>query len=65
MIEFALVYMIGTVIINQTQTFNNVNDCLYFAKKLNDQPEIPYPDDSKRKITASCKPVPKRLQNRK
>jgi hypothetical protein len=65
MIEFALVYMIGTVIINQTQTFNNVNDCLYFAKKLNDQPEIPYPDDSKRKITAYCKPVPKRLQNKK
>jgi len=38
---------------------------LYFARKLNQQPEIPYPDDKNRKITAYCKPVPKRLQNRK
>ena len=45
MIEFALVYMIGTVVVNQSQTFDNVNDCLYFARKLNQQPEIPYPDD--------------------
>ncbi len=43
MIEFALVYMIGTLIINQDQTFENVNDCLYFARRLNEQPEIPYP----------------------
>ena len=35
MIEFALVYMIGTVVVNQSQTFDNVNDCLYFARKLN------------------------------
>ena len=52
MIEFALVYMIGTVVVNQSQTFENVNDCLYFARKLNRQPEIPYPDDKNRKITA-------------
>lgn len=45
MIEFALVYMIGTLIINQDQTFENVNDCLYFARRLNEQPEIPYPND--------------------
>ena len=51
MIEFALVYMIGTVVVNQSQTFDNVNDCLYFARKLNQQPEIPYPDDKNRKIT--------------
>ena len=62
MIEFALVYMIGTLIINQDQTFENVNDCLYFARRLNEQPEIPYPNDEKRKITAYCKPVPKRVQ---
>ena len=65
MIEFALVYMIGTVVVNQSQTFDNVNDCLYFARKLNQQPEIPYPDDKNRKIRAYCKPVPKRLQNKK
>jgi hypothetical protein len=61
MIEFVLVYMIGTVIINQSQTFPNVNDCLYFATRLNDQPEIPYPDGKNKKITAYCKPVPKRM----
>ena len=36
MIEFALVYMIGTIIINQDQTFPNVNDCLFFASGLTD-----------------------------
>ena len=56
MIEFALVYMIGTVVVNQSQTFNNVNDCLYFARKLNQQPEIPYPDDKNRKITRIVSP---------
>ena len=65
MIEFVLVYMIGTLIINQDQTFPNVNDCLYFARRLNEQPEIPYPNDKTRKITAYCKPVPKGVQNKK
>jgi len=65
MIQFVLVYMIGTVVVNQNQVFDNVNDCLYFARRLNEQPEIPYPDAKFRKITAYCKPVPKRLQNRR
>ena len=65
MIEFTLVFMIGTTIINQTQTFPNVNDCLYFAKRLNNQPEIPYQNDKQKKITVYCKPVPKRLPNKK
>ena len=65
MIEFALVYMIGTIIINQDQTFPNVNDCIYSDRRSNEQPEIPYPDAKFRKITAYCKPVPKRLQNRR
>ena len=37
MIEFALVYMIGTIIINQDQTFKNVNDCINFKQILNNQ----------------------------
>jgi hypothetical protein len=65
MIEFALVYMLGTIIISQDQTFRNVNDCLYFAKRLNDQPEIPLPNDKTKKITVYCKPVRKRVQNKK
>ena len=65
MVEFALVYMLGTIIISQDQTFRNVNDCLYFAKRLNAQPEIPFPNDKTKKITVYCKPVPKRVQNKK
>ena len=65
MIEFALVYMIGTLVINQDQTFRDVDHCLYFAKRLNNQPEIPYPNAKNKKITAYCKPVPKRVQNKK
>jgi|TARA_R110000744_G_scaffold141987_1_gene253498 hypothetical protein len=65
MIEFVLVYMIGTLVINQDQTFKDVDDCLYFAKRLNNQPEIPYPNAKTKKITAYCKPVPKVMQNKK
>jgi glutathione synthase/RimK-type ligase-like ATP-grasp enzyme len=65
MIEFVLVYMLGTTVINQDQTFRNVNDCLYFAKRLNDQPEIPYSNATTKKITVYCKPVRKRVQNKK
>jgi len=65
MIEFVLVYMIGTLVINQDQTFRDVDDCLYFAKRLNNQPEIPYPNAKTKKITAYCKPVPKVMQNKK
>jgi glutathione synthase/RimK-type ligase-like ATP-grasp enzyme len=57
--------MLGTTVINQDQTFRNVNDCLYFAKRLNDQPEIPFPNATTKKITVYCKPVRKRVQNKK
>ena len=59
MIEFALVYMIGTVVVNQSQTFDNVNDCLYFARKLNQQPEIPKMTRTERsqRIVSPCQNV--------
>ena len=59
MIEFALVYMIGTVVVNQSQTFDNVNDCLYFAERLTAQPNVPNEDGKPGKIIAYCKPVRK------
>jgi hypothetical protein len=59
MIEFLLVFMIGNEITNRTQIFSDINKCIYFAEKLNKQPSIPTEDGNKR-ITAYCKPIPKR-----
>ena len=58
MIEFVLVFMMGLRVVDQTQTFDNIDECLYFAERLHKQPMIPYEDGSK-KITAYCKPVNK------
>jgi hypothetical protein len=53
--------MIDSQIVNQTQRFKSVDRCLYFAQKLTDQPRIPQEDEPPKKITAYCKPVPKRM----
>ena len=58
MIEFLLVIMLETKIINQTQRFRNIDRCLYFAERLTKQPMIPSEEGDKR-ITAYCKPVNK------
>ena len=58
MIEFLLVFMIDTRIINQTQRFEDIDKCLYFAARLHNQPAIPTEDGNQR-ITAYCKPVRK------
>ena len=56
MIEFLLIFMIDTTVINKTQRFKSVDDCLYFAERLTKQPTIPHKDGNK-KITAYCKPI--------
>ena len=56
MIELLLIFMIDTTVINKTQKFKSVDDCLYFAKRLTNQPTIPHEDGNK-KITAYCKPI--------
>ena len=56
MIEFVLVVYMGAQIINQTQKFEDMDRCLYFATKLSRQNPIPLPDGGKTKITAICKP---------
>ena len=58
MIEFVLVFMMGIRVIDQTQTFEDIDRCLYFAERLHNQPPIPTEDGNKR-ITAYCKPVRK------
>ena len=56
MIEFLLIFMIDTTVINRTQRFKSIDDCLYFAERLTKQPTIPHKDGNK-KITAYCKPI--------
>ena len=58
MIEFLLVFMIDTRVINQIQTFDDIDRCLYFAERLRKQPAIPAEDGNQR-ITAYCKPIRK------
>ena len=59
MIEFLLVFMIDEKIIDRTQRFKSVDRCLYFARRLNNQPDVPLPNGKIGKITAYCKPVRK------
>ena len=58
MIEFLLIFMIDKKIINQTQRFQDIDRCLYFAERLHNQPSIPTEDGTK-KITSYCKPIRK------
>jgi len=59
MIEFLLIFMIDNKIVNQTQRFQNIDRCLYFAERLTDQPNIPMKEGKIGKILAYCKPVKK------
>jgi len=59
MIEFVLVFMMGLRIVDQTQTFEDINRCLYFAERLHRQPSIPQKQGANLQITAYCKPIRK------
>ena len=59
MIEFLLIFMIDDKIVNQTQRFQNIDRCLYFAERLTYQPNIPMKEGKIGKILAYCKPVKK------
>ena len=60
MIEFVLVFMMGIAVVDQTQTFEDINKCLYFANRLNRQPSIPQKEGANLQITAYCKPQRKK-----
>ena len=51
--------MIDDKIVNQTQRFQDIDSCLYFAETLTDQPNIPLKKGKVGKILAYCKPVKK------
>jgi len=59
MIEFVLVFMMGIKVIDQTQIFQDINRCLYFAERLNKQPSVPQKEGANLQITAYCKPIRK------
>ena len=59
MIEFVLVFMMGLRIVDQTQTFKDIDNCLYFAERLHRQPSIPQKQGANLQITAYCKPIRK------
>ena len=60
MIEFVLVFMMGVRVIDQTQTVQDIDKCLYFAQRLHRQPPIPQKEGPNLRITAYCKPKRKR-----
>jgi hypothetical protein len=60
MIEFVLIFMMGAKIIDQTQTFQDLNRCLYFSERLNKQPSVPQKEGPNLQITAYCKPIRKK-----
>ena len=60
MIEFVLVFMMGIKVIDQTQIFQDINRCLYFAERLNKQPSVPQKEGANLQITAYCKPIRKK-----
>jgi hypothetical protein len=60
MIEFVLSVYMGANLIDKTQRFIDLDRCLYFAERLSQQRSIPVGDGKNLKITAVCKPQPKR-----
>ena len=60
MIEFVLVFMMGIRVVDQTQTFQDIDRCLYFAQRLHKQPSIPQLEGPDLHITAYCKPIRKK-----
>jgi len=59
MIQFLLVVYLGSQIVDQTQRFNDIDRCLYFAERLSHQPSVPTTDENRVRMVAICKPVPR------
>ena len=38
---FLLMVYLGNQVVSKDMYFRNINDCLYFAYRLNQQPEVP------------------------
>jgi len=63
---FMLMLYMGEALVSQDMYFKNINDCLYFAERLNNQPMVPNrnaQEESNKlvKYVAVC--VPKKVGN--
>jgi hypothetical protein len=63
---FVLMLYMGEAMVSQDMYFKNINDCLYFAERLNNQPMVPNRNaqegsDKLVKYVAVC--VPKKVRN--
>ena len=50
MIEFVLYVYLGSRLYNDTQIFDNIDRCRYFAERLSEQRSVPQPDGTQKKI---------------
>ena len=60
---FLLMVYMGQALVSKDMYFKNINDCLYFAERLNDQPMVPNRNaqeevDKFVKYVAVCVPKP-------
>ena len=60
---FLLMVYMGQALVSKDMYFKNINDCLYFADRLNDQPMVPNRNaqegsDKLVKYVAVCVPKP-------
>ena len=60
---FLLMVYMGQALVSKDMYFKNINDCLYFAERLNNQPEVPNRNaqegsDKLVKYVAVCVPKP-------
>ena len=53
---FLLMVYMGQALVSKDMYFRSIDDCLYFAERLNNQPTIPQQEGKNLKITAYCKP---------
>jgi hypothetical protein len=59
MIVFVLYVYLGSNLIDSTQKFIDMDRCLYFARRLSNQQQVPAGDNKRLNITAVCKPRPR------
>ena len=54
---FLLTVMLGNNVVSRDLHFENINNCLYFASKLNNQTSVPTREFEKNdRVTAYCLP---------
>ena len=61
---FLLMVYLGSRLVSQDMYFRSIDDCKYFAERLNNQPSVPNPvaqEDAPRSISYTAVCVPKRI----